>query len=326
VRGLEVVPFSDEHLDDAARLLAARHARHRRAEPLLSQRFEDPVAARAELDEAWRAEDASGAAAVRSGRLVGYMVGAPRRAEVWGQNLWGENVWVELAGHAVEEPEDVRDLYAAAAARWVDERQTRHYVLVPAIDELVEPWFRLSFGQQHAHGVREVPADTEVRVPEGFEIREPRTDEIEALLEVDLALPAHQQRSPVFNGISLPSPELLREEWAKTLAGDEEYVLAAYRGGKPVAVWSVLSAEASSLHRGLARPDHAAFLGFASTLPESRGSGAGLALTAASFAWATGLGYEAIVTDWRVTNLLASRFWPKRGFRTTFLRLYRSIP
>ena len=31
-------------------------------------------------------------------------------------------------------------------------------------------------------------------------------------------------------------------------------------------------------------------------------------------------------TDWRVTNLLASRFWPRRGFRTTFLRLYRHIP
>jgi hypothetical protein len=27
-----------------------------------------------------------------------------------------------------------------------------------------------------------------------------------------------------------------------------------------------------------------------------------------------------------VTNLLASRFWPRRGFRTTFLRVYRSIP
>jgi hypothetical protein len=27
-----------------------------------------------------------------------------------------------------------------------------------------------------------------------------------------------------------------------------------------------------------------------------------------------------------VTNLLASRFWPRRGFRTSFLRLYRSIP
>jgi hypothetical protein len=37
-------------------------------------------------------------------------------------------------------------------------------------------------------------------------------------------------------------------------------------------------------------------------------------------------GYRTMVTDWRVTNLLASRFWPNRGFRTSFLRLYRSIP
>jgi hypothetical protein len=33
-----------------------------------------------------------------------------------------------------------------------------------------------------------------------------------------------------------------------------------------------------------------------------------------------------MVTDWRVTNLLASRFWPRRGFRASVLRLYRSIP
>ena len=33
-----------------------------------------------------------------------------------------------------------------------------------------------------------------------------------------------------------------------------------------------------------------------------------------------------MVTDWRVTNLLASRFWPQRGFRETFVRLYRHIP
>jgi hypothetical protein len=32
---LEIVPFSDEHLDAAAALLAARHARHRAAESLL---------------------------------------------------------------------------------------------------------------------------------------------------------------------------------------------------------------------------------------------------------------------------------------------------
>jgi GNAT superfamily N-acetyltransferase len=84
--------------------------------------------------------------------------------------------------------------------------------------------------------------------------------------------------------------------------------------------------ELSSVHTGLARPDGAALLGWAATDPDVRGSGAGLALTEGAFAWARERGHEVMVTDWRVTNLLSSRFWPGRGFRETFLRLYRHIP
>jgi ribosomal protein S18 acetylase RimI-like enzyme len=318
---LELVPFSDEHLEDAARLLAARHARHRRAEPLLPARFEAPDAAGEELEKAWRTQGASGAVALRGGSVVGYLIAAPRDTDTW-----GENVWVESAGHAAEEAEDVRDLYGTAASRWADEGRTRHYALVPATDpDLVDAWFRLGFGQQQGHGIRELPGPTEARRPDGFEIRRPRTDEIEELLEVDLALPRHQRSSPVFSGRPLPSEEELRGEWVKTLSGDEEDVLVGYRDGKPVACWSVVAAELSSHFRGLALPERACYLAFASTLPEARGSGVGVALTDESLARAAENGYDVMVTDWRVTNLLASRFWPRRGFRTFMLRLHRSI-
>ena len=180
----EVVPFADEHVEDAARLLAARHARHRRDEPLLPPRFEEPAAARDELLAVRRANDASGAAALLDGRLVGYLLGAPRDADVW-----GENVWVEAAGHAVESAEDVRDLYALAAAGWVDEGRRRHYALVPATDAaLVDAWFRLGFGQQQAHGLRNLDL---TEAGHDFEIREPTEADIDELIEVevDLALP-----------------------------------------------------------------------------------------------------------------------------------------
>ena len=72
--------------------------------------------------------------------------------------------------------------------------------------------------------------------------------------------------------------------------------------------------------------DHACHLGFAATLPEARGSGIGVALTQAGLAWAAEEGYPAMLTDWRVTNLLSSRFWPRRGFRPQYLRLYRAVP
>ena len=318
--GLDVVPFSEEHLDDAARLLAARQARHREAEPALPELYEDPAAAREEIEQLRQMEGASGTVALREGRVVGYLIGTSRETKTW-----GENVWVELAGHAVEEPEDVRDLYGEAAARWVEEGRTRHYAFAPAGDSaLLDAWFRLGFGHQHAHALQEV-TPRKVALPPGIEIREPREEEIEELIEVDLALPEHQSRSPVFSTIGRPPREELRKEWVSALAGDEEHVFVAYQDDKPVAVWSVLAVEGSSQHHGLGRPERAAFLGFASTLPEARGSGLGLALTDASFNWAAENGYEVMVTDWRVTNLLSSRFWPKRGFRPVFFRLYRSI-
>ncbi len=319
---LEILPFAEEHLDDAARLLAERHARHRASEPLLSAVYEDLAGAREELAAAWSSEHASGAVAARGGQIVGYLIGAPRP-----NPMWGENTWIEASGHAVNEAEDVRDLYGLAAARWVDQGRPRHSVVVPASEaELVDAWSRLSFGKQHAPGIREVPPAVEVSVPEGFEIRGPHADELEELIDLDLALPDHQRKSPVFGSAGEYAREESREEWLKTLAGDEETVLIGSFDGRPVACWALVPAEMSSEHRGPARPDHACHLGFAVTLPEFRGSGIGSALTDASFAWAAGAGYPTMITDWRVTNLLSSRFWPRRGFRTSFLRLYRSIP
>jgi len=241
--------------------------------------------------------------------------------------VWGANVWVELAGHAVEDAEDVRDLYAGAAARWFDDGNHRHYVLVPTHEPaLIDAWFRVGFGHQQGHGVREVPPQTDVHVPDGFEIRGPREEDIDELVPIDLALPTHQASSPVFSTRSLPTTDEIRAEWRKTLAGDEERLLIGCLDGRPVACWSVCAAELSRHYNGLGLPERASYLAFASTLPEARGSGIGVALTDASLAAAAADGYTAMVTDWRVTNLLASRFWPKRGFRPAFYRLYRSIP
>ena len=319
--GLEVVPFADEHLEDASRLLAARHARHRVLEPLLDPRYEDPAEALSRLEHLWRDDGMSGAAALRDGRLVGYLIGCPQAPDIW-----GPNVWIELPGHAVEDAEDARDLYGHAAARWVDEGNTRHYALLPPEPELVDAWFRLGFGQQQAHGYREVPQEAKLSVPDGCEIRRPEESMIDDLIELDLALPRHQAASPVFSGRPLPTEEEIRREWLETISNGYEEVMLGFRDGRPVACWAWVPAERSRHFHGLGQPGkRTSYLGFAVTLPESRGTGIGVALTNAGFAWAGAEGYEAMVTDWRVTNLLASRFWPRRGFRPSVLRLHRLI-
>ena len=137
----------------------------------------------------------------------------------------------------------------------------------------------------------------------------------------------HQSQSPVFaRGLPRESPEELRAEILEDLANEAHGDLVVEQEGRIVGSFVLAPVELSSVHTGLARPDGAVLLGWAATLPDIRGSGVGLALMQAAFAWAGERGYETMVTDWRVTNLLSSRFWPARGFRETFLRLYRHIP
>jgi GNAT superfamily N-acetyltransferase len=319
---LRIVDFSEEWLDGAGQLLAERHRRQRTVEPLLPERFEDASTAGVEIEALWRSDGASGAVAVDGRRAVGYLLGAPR-----GDPGWGSNVWIEFAGHAVAEAEIVRDLYARAAQRWVEDGRGDHYVLVPASDSgVLDAWFRLSFGQQHAHALREVPSAVGAW-PGELEIRRIEPGDLDAIVELDAILPTHTRRSPVFAfGAPLSSPDETRADWQTGIDNDNEGCFICEREGTPVGLLAVVPVEMSRATTGLGRPDKACILGFAATAAATRGTGVGLALTNAAFSWAREHDYETIVTDWRVTNLLASRFWPKRGFRTTFLRLYRSIP
>src|SRR5919199_1901113 len=105
MRPPEIRPFSDEDLDAAAALLAERHRRHRIAQPLLPPQFEQPGAARAEIEKLWRRDDASGWGGFRNGQLVAFLLGVTR------EGVEEKHVWIDYAAHASQEPEDVRDLY-----------------------------------------------------------------------------------------------------------------------------------------------------------------------------------------------------------------------
>jgi ribosomal protein S18 acetylase RimI-like enzyme len=314
---LEIQPFAKEHLGAAAGLLEERHARHVEAEPLLAKEIDFQAEIRGLLDT----DGSSGVTAIRADRVAGYMLGTPKN-----EAMWGANVWVDYAGHAAEEPELVRDLYAAAAAKWHEAGRDRQYVLVPATDrELVDAWFRLSFGAQHAAGIQETPERTDAAPPRVV-VRRATADDVDAVVSLDFELPRHQERSPVFGPGPTWTEEESREEFLADVDDEKQAMLIAEVDGRIASLLIMVPIEKSSQHTGLAQVENAAFLGFAATLPEARGSGAGLALTNAGLDWAREQGYPVVVVDWRETNLLASRFWPRRGFRRTFLRLYRSIP
>jgi ribosomal protein S18 acetylase RimI-like enzyme len=318
VTGPEIVPFTREHLKGAAELLAARHRRHREAEPLLSARYEDPAVALEEVRAAYGLLDASGSAAVEGSRVVGYLLGAPK------SETWGQNIWVESSGHAVEEPETARALYAVAATRWLAEGRRAHYALLPSHDHaLVQTWFRLAFGWQHTHAIREPAAAGPVR--EGLVVRQPTRDEIPVLARLDMVLTDHQALAPTF---SSSPPDVYEErvaDWEEDFDNPKFWNVVVEHDHALVGSAVGCDLEVSSSHAGPARPDSAAFLGFAAVLPEARGLGVGRALGEAVSQLALEKGYPSLVTDWRETNLLSSRAWRGLGYRDTFTRVHRLV-
>jgi GNAT superfamily N-acetyltransferase len=319
MKSLEVRPFDETDLAAAGRLLAERHRQHRSAVPQLSPTYEDPSAAQEEVAKAWAGEHSWGAVALRGGETVGYLLGAPK-----GES-WGPNVWVEAAGQAAQDAEVIHDLYAFVAQRWYDEGRTAHYVLVPAQDAgLVDAWFRLGFGQQHAHGIRPVP-DANPLPPGRVVTRRAVPADIPMLARLDVVLPDHQGLSPVFSAGSHGTVAEAQAEWEEDFDNPDYVTFVAEVDGQVVGSTIACALEKSSSYTGAMRVDSAGFLGFAAVLPPSRGLGAGRALGEAVMAWSRDSGFESVVADWRTTNLLSSRTWKRLGFRPYFLRLHRLL-
>jgi ribosomal protein S18 acetylase RimI-like enzyme len=307
---VEMIPFSERHLDGAALLLAARHERHRASEPLLPLLTD----ARAQVERVWRSATAGGSAAVEDGLVAGYLLGEQREDQL------GPHAWSEPAGHAVREPELVRDLYGVASRLWVDAGLTRHFVLVPALRDLVEPWFRLSFGASAALAVRETAVEAPVATD--VVIRESVPADIEAVVALDHILLEVNAAAPSFSSLRALGAQELLDEWRDTWESPDFVHFLAERDGVPVGHLLLYRRPAGDVRV----PPDSIDLANAATVAEVRDQGVGRALTAHALTWAHEHGYTAMTVDWRMTNLHASRFWPRRGFRETFLRLYRSIP
>jgi ribosomal protein S18 acetylase RimI-like enzyme len=312
-----VRPFEAADAPAAGRLLAARHVAHRACQPLLSGW--DAAASTRAVEEVLDG-GGTGAVAVEEGELTGYLLGAPK-ADV----PWGPNIWVESSGHAVTEPETVRDLYALAAAPWAATGRTAHYVVVPTHDrELVDAWFRLGFGAQQEHAIRDLSPVTVPR-PSPVTTRPAVRADVPVLGELDVEVPRAHHASPVFSSMAPPAVDDSVAEWAEFFDDEGFHHVVAEVDGRVVGFATGCALSVSSMHTGPARPDGAGYLGFAVVHPDARGLGVGRVLTAQVVDRLRADGFPSVVCDWRATNLFSSRAWPALGFQPTFVRVHRLL-
>lgn len=254
-----------------------------------------------------------GARARRDGAVVGYLFGEVQETE-----LRGRHCWVARDGLGVapgEPPELYRDLYAAAGAAWMEEGATDHYVLASADNDVREAWLGLSFAIQQVHAARPVGAEpVPGQAPGDVSVRRGGPDDVEAALDLQDLIFRHLQEPPCWAGGIPATPGQARESWTEVLADPRAAWFLAERGGEAVG------------HLLMDHVDDAVVeLAVAATRPEARGEGVGVVLTGHGLRWAAERGYRTCVTDWRAANLVSSRFWPRRGFVPTHLRMVRYV-
>jgi GNAT superfamily N-acetyltransferase len=317
----ETRPFDGDCVAAAAELLAARHRRHRAAWPALNPAYEEAAAVRPLIAQILEHDDASGSFVSADGRPAAYVLGAPKAAS------WGPNVWVDDAGSAGADPEAIRAAYRHAAARWVSDGRTSHYVVTPATEPaVVDAWFRLSFGLQHVHALREpAPPGFVVRAATDLTVRPAERADIDALIALDPVLPTHLARSPIFSPLPIPTADDSRAEIEQDFDDQRFSPYVAEHQGRVVGAATFCALDVSNGNTLMMRPVSAGFLGYAAVSPDARGLGAGRALADAVLVWSRDNGHAWVATDWRSTSIEADRTWRAAGFRPSFYRLFRAI-
>jgi GNAT superfamily N-acetyltransferase len=251
-----------------------------------------------------------GAEGRRDGEVAGRLV-----AEIKDDKLRGRHSWSALGDHHADEAELYRDLYAVAGRVWLKAGAANHYVVVPSEDDVVWAWLRCAFAIEQVHGERSLQDVAEPPAPEGFTIREAGLEDLDTGARLAPVITDHQIEAPVWSGLERPSDEEFREHWREALEdGAATWFLAERDDGTPLGGLLLWDDEGEPIS-----------LDVAMTFPEARGLGVGVALTEHALWWARQQGHERMKADWRVANLLASRFWPKRGFVPTAYRMVRYL-
>jgi ribosomal protein S18 acetylase RimI-like enzyme len=319
------VPFQDEHLAAAGAILAWRHRRDRLAQPELPARFEDQDVARRAVEAAWRRPWTSGIAAFEGARLRGYLIGELEMTDIARER----SASIRQAGHAVDVDADstlLQDLYVLAAPEWLAAGCFSHDVTVPVTDEAeLRAWFSLGFGAEQVWALRAL-TDADLAETTGLSditIRQAEPVDRDAFVELAPLIGRQYVQAPIWTALG---PEIFadrRENFAEVLADPTMTIWLACRGDQILGfqLYYPVEPRDDALHV----PDCCMDLNAGATVEMARGQGVGTLLTQRGLAAARTAGYDWCVADWRTTNLLAARFWPRRGFREVVYRLRRRV-
>lgn len=284
-------------------LLANRHKSERKIFHGLNERYENPKLIEKILDEKLSGDNLITMGAYDED-LVGFII-----SEIKSDKNFGRCAWVKYDGFALDEKADTevyRHLYAEIAKEWLKFGCLKHYAFVPAGNQrCVDAWLRSGFSYEQVFGMAKL---SEMNIAsDDIQVRAAASDDKEHLETISGLILSYQAGSPTF---AVALPELFKEikKGYGGLVDDEEaHVLLAFKDDKFLG----FTCGYFDQDEGMMRPKNSFELAVAGTHPECQSRGVNTLLTAELFNDAINAGYEYSMTDWRITNLKSSNFWPK---------------
>jgi len=307
---LDVVPLDAGHLGDAADLVAAQCRVLRASVPALPARYEDPSVFVGDL--AALLGSAPGVAALRSGRLVGFLIGQ-LIDDFRGMRAVYSPEWA----NAAEDEGIYARMYQALARAWVADGRLCHLVTVLAGDDRsVRERFGGGFGMEAIDAVRDLsPVDARAV---NLEIRPAVPADAELVVDFERRLAAHLAAAVALPQDEDPDTESIRCRLGEASSAD----FIACPAGEPVSWLRVGPANPSACR--VIQDAGTASVVRAFTLEGQRGGGVGSALLSRAVEWAEENGYERVAVDFEPANAPAKRFW-LRHFRPICYTVMRRV-
>jgi len=311
---LEIVPLEDKHIEEAAVLVSARYRALREDVPLLPSRYEDAGTILPLVRDL--AGQASGVAAIRGGRLAGFLLGFVI-PEFQGKRSVFSPEWAN--GADLEDSRRIyQEMYAHLSARWVADGCFTHLVSLLADDrDAIDGWEWLGFGFIAADAVRDLePVHGPVA---DVDVRRAGLEDVEQAMALDEALQQHMAAAPTFFPHDEEHDRGFHEEW---LGNPAHALWLAYHGPEAVACMGLGPASTDACT--VIRDEETTSIVSAFTSERVRGRGIATALLNRSLDWARSEGYERCAVDFEPMNVLAARFW-MRYFQPVCYSLVRYV-
>lgn len=282
---------------NAAALFATGYRAHRERQPLLPARFESPAAVESLLCR--MVGRRPGVAAVRDGRLTGYLAGGVipewRGCRTAFVPFWAHAVSGERRGRLFE------DLYAALSSRWTEDGCSAHLVSAFAGDDVITAaLFRLGHGIAVIDAMRGV--DPVRRNSSAVTVRRAGPADRATWHRLREGLVDHLAGSPAFMHVPGHKPDDYYQRWL----GDPGHAVWLAELGGELAGYMQISRLDEEV---VVTDEHTAGIQGAFTVPHLRSGGIATALLDRCLAWARENGFDRCAVDFEGENVLGRRFW-----------------